>query len=161
VFLWFVGMAFLAAWLVFRDPSLDHRLIVVGALLPDAVDAPTGHAGVAHALATSALLLAVVVLATQGRRRLRRSLVALAIGTFLHLVLDGIWTNREVFLWPFAGLDLGDARLPSVARGWANVPLELAGLAVLVWAWRRFRLGEPERRRTFVRTGHLGRNLVR
>jgi membrane-bound metal-dependent hydrolase YbcI (DUF457 family) len=160
VFLWFVGMAFLASWLVFRDPSLDHRLIVVGALLPDLVDAPTGGAGVAHALVTSAVLLAVVVLATQGRRRLRRSLVALAIGTFLHLLLDGIWTDREVFLWPFAGLDLGDAPLPSVDRGWVNVPLEVAGLAMVVWAWQRFRLGEPERRRTFLRTGHLGRDLV-
>ena len=160
MFLWFVGMAFLASWLVFRDPALDHRLIVVGALLPDVIDAPTGRAGVAHSLFASAVLLAVVVLATRGRRHLRRSLVALAIGTFLHLLLDGIWTNRQVFLWPFAGTDLGDAQLPSVARGLANVPLELAGLAVLIWAWYRFRLGEPERRRTLLRTGHLGRDLV-
>jgi len=160
VFLWFVGMAFLASWLVFRDPALDHRLIVVGALLPDVVDGPTGRAGVAHSLLASAVLLCAVVLATQGRRRLRRSLVALAIGTFLHLVFDGIWADRDVFLWPFAGTDLGDADLPSVARGLANVPLELAGAAVVVWAWRRFRLGEPERRRTFLRTGHLGRDLV-
>jgi hypothetical protein len=160
VFLWFVGMAFLASWLVFRDPALDHRLIVVGALLPDVIDGPTGRAGVAHSLLASAVLLAVVVLATRGRRHLRRSLVALAIGTFLHLLLDGIWTNRQVFFWPFAGTDLGDAQLPSVARGLANVPLELAGLAVLVWAWHRFRLGEPERRRTLLRTGHLGRDLV-
>jgi LexA-binding, inner membrane-associated putative hydrolase len=160
VFLWFIGMAFLASWLVFRDPALDHRLIVVGALLPDVIDAPTGRAGVAHSLFASAVLLAVVVLATRGRRHLRRSLVALAIGTFLHLLLDGIWTNRQVFLWPFAGTDLGDAQLPSVARGLANVPLELAGLAVLIWAWYRFRLGEPERRRTLLRTGHLGRDLV-
>src|SRR5215208_3355598 len=107
-------MAFLASWLVFRDPSLDHRLIVVGSLLPDVVDAPTGRAGVGHSLLASAVLLAAVVLATRGRRRLRRSLVALAIGTFLHLVLDGIWTNRQVFLWPFAGTGLGDARLPSL-----------------------------------------------
>jgi membrane-bound metal-dependent hydrolase YbcI (DUF457 family) len=161
VFLWFVGMSFLASWLVFRDPALDHRLIVVGALLPDVVDGPTGRAWVAHSLLASAVVLGAVVLATQGRRRLRRSLVALAIGMFLHLVFDGIWANREVFLWPFAGTDLGDADLPSVARGVANVPLELAGLAVVVWAWRRFRLGEPERRRTFLRTGHLGRDLVR
>ena len=160
MFLWFIGMAFLASWLVFRDPALDHRLIVVGALLPDVIDAPTGRAGVAHSLFASAVLLAVVVLATRGRRHLRRSLVALAIGTFLHLLLDGIWTNRQVFLWPFAGTDLGDAQLPSVARGLANVPLELAGLAVLIWAWYRFRLGEPERRRTLLRTGHLGRDLV-
>jgi hypothetical protein len=160
VLLWFVGMSFLASWLVFRDPALDHRLVVVGALLPDLIDGPTGRAGVAHSLAASAVLLAAVVLGTRGRRSLRRSLVALAIGTFLHLFLDGIWTNRQVFLWPFAGTDLGDAQLPSVARGLADVPLELAGAAVLVWAWYRFRLAEPERRRTFLRTGHLGRDLV-
>ena len=158
--LWFVGMSFLATWLVFRDPSLDHRLVVGGALLPDVVDGPTGRAGVAHSLLASAVLLAAVVLATQGRRRLRRSLLALAIGTFLHLLLDGIWVDRRVFLWPFAGTDLGDVRLPSLARGLLDVPLELAGLAVVVWAWHRFRLGEPERRRAFLRTGHLGRDLV-
>ena len=158
--LWFVGMSFLASWLVFRDPSLDHRLIVGGALLPDLIDGPTGRAGVGHTLLAGAVLLGVVVLATRGRRRLRRTLVALPIGAFLHLFLDGIWANRQVFLWPFAGTDLGDAQLPSVARGLVDIPLELAGAAVLVWAWYRFRLGEPERRRTFLRTGHLGRDLV-
>jgi hypothetical protein len=160
VFLWFVGLSFLAVWLVFRDPALDHRLVVVGALLPDVVDGVTGRAGVAHSLAASAALLGVVMLATRGRRRLRRTLVALPIGTFLHLVLDGIWANRRVFWWPLAGWDLGDARLPSLARGLADVPLELAGLAVIVWAWRRFRLDDPERRRTFLRSGRLGRDLV-
>jgi hypothetical protein len=158
--LWFVGMSFLASWLVFRDPALDHRLIVVGALLPDLIDGPTGNVGVAHTLLASAVLLAVVVVATRGRRQLRRSLVALPIGTLLHLFLDGIWTNREVFLWPFAGTHLGDAELPSLARGLADIPLELAGAAALVWAWYRFRLSEPPRRRAFLRTGHLGRDLV-
>ena len=38
--------------------------------------------------------------------------------------------------------------------------LELAGLTILVWAHRRFRLGEPARRRHFLRTGRLGRDLV-
>jgi hypothetical protein len=65
-----------------------------------------------------------------------------------------------VFWWPLAGADLGDTELPSLARGLADVPLELAGAAVLVWAWRRFRLAEPDRRRTFLRTGRLGRDLV-
>ncbi len=160
MFLWFLGTAFLATWLVFRDPALDHRLILVGAILPDLLDGPTGHAGVAHSLFASAALLVVVVVATRGRRPLRRALVALPIGTFLHLVFDGIWASREVFWWPLAGTALGDAELPSIARGLADVPLELAGAAVLVWAWRRFRLAEPERRRTFLRTGRLGRDLV-
>jgi hypothetical protein len=160
VFLWFLGTAFLATWLVFRDPALDHRLVLVGAVLPDLLDGPTGHAGVAHSLLASAVLMVVVVVATRGRRSLRRALVALPIGTFLHLVFDGIWANRQVFWWPLAGADLGDTELPSLARGLADVPLELAGAAVLVWAWRRFRLAEPDRRRTFLRTGRLGRDLV-
>jgi hypothetical protein len=160
VFLWFVGLSFLAVWLVFRDPAFDHRLVVVGALLPDVVDGVTGHAGVAHSLLASAVLLGVVVVGTRGRRHLRRALVALPIGTALHLVLDGVWTTRRVFWWPLAGWDLGDHPLPSVSRGLADVPLELAGLAVLVWAWRRFRLDEPARRRTFLRSGRLGRDLV-
>jgi hypothetical protein len=160
VLLWFFGTAFLATWVVFRDPALDHRLVLVGAILPDVLDGPTGRAGVAHSLLFSAVLMVGVVLATRGRRRLRRALVALAIGVFLHLVFDGIWANRQVFWWPLAGTDLGDAELPSVARGLANVPLELAGAAVLVWAWHRFRLAEAERRRTFLRTGRLGRDLV-
>jgi hypothetical protein len=159
--LWYAATAFVTVWAVFKDPAIDYRLVMAGALVPDVVDVWTGGRWIGHTLVCSIVALGVVMLATRGRRLLRRRLLALPIGMFLHLVFDGIWTNREVFLWPFAGTDLGDADLPSVARGLANVPLELAGLAVVVWAWRRFRLGEPERRRTFLRTGHLGRDLVR
>jgi len=161
VLLWFVGMSFLAVWLVFRDPSLDVRLVAAGALLPDVVDLPLFlGAGVAHSVVCSAALLGGVVLATRGQRLRRRSWVALPIGTFLHLVLDGVWTARQVFWWPASGWGFGNAGLPSIERGLAVVPLELAGLAVLVWAWRRFRLDEPERRRLLLRTGRLGRDLV-
>jgi hypothetical protein len=160
VLLWFVGGSFLAVWLVFRDPAIDHRLVIAGALLPDVVDAPTGGASVGHTVLGSVVLLTVVMLATQGRRLLRRRLLALPIGTFLHLVLDGAWTDTELFWWPAFGLDLGDVALPSIERGLANIPLEVAGLAMVVWAWRRFQLGDPERRSYFLRTGRLGRDLV-
>jgi hypothetical protein len=160
VLLWFLGGSFLAVWLVFRDPAIDHRLVLVGAVLPDLVDTPTGGPWVAHTLLASVALLVGVMLATRGRRLLRRQLLALPIGTFLHLVLDGAWTDTETFWWPLLGTDLGAGALPSVARGMANLPLELAGLAVLVWAWRRFRLHERERREHFLATGRLGRDLV-
>lgn len=159
MFLWFAGMSFLAVWVVFKDPALDHRLVMAGALLPDVVDVWTGGRWFAHTVLASVGLLTVVMLGTQHRRLLRRRLLALPIGTFLHLVLDGMWTDQEVFWWPVAGSEFGEA-LPSVARGWVNVPLELLGAAALVWAWRRFRLGEPERRRLFLTTGRLGRDLV-
>lgn len=158
--LWFAGGSFLAVWLVFRDPAVDHRLVVAGAVLPDLVDLPSGGPWIAHTVLASVVLLLGIMLATKGRRLLRRQLLALPIGTFLHLVLDGAWTDTETFWWPAFGLDLGGGRLPSVERGALNVVLELAGLAILVWAWRRFRLREPARRRQLLRSGRLGRDLV-
>jgi hypothetical protein len=74
-------------------------------------------------------------------------------------VLDGAWADRDGFWWPFLGGHL-HGRLPSVERGWLDVPLELAGLAALVWAWHRFRLNEAERRERFVRSGRLSRDLA-
>jgi hypothetical protein len=161
VLLWFLGGAFVIVWLVFRDPAFDYRLLLIGVLAPDVVDALLGGAGLMHSLLFSVALLAGVMLATIGRRTLRRRLIALPIGTMLHVLLDGAFTDPEVFWWPFSGWTLaGDAPLPSAERGLWNVPLEIAGLAMLAWAWRRFGMSDAERRRLFVRTGHLDRALV-
>jgi hypothetical protein len=159
--LWFAGMSFVAVWAVFKEPAIDYRLVVAGALLPDAIDVWTGGRWVAHTMLFSVGLLTLVMLATRGRRLLRRQLLALPIGTFLHLVLDGMWADKQVFWWPVYGTSFGNRPLPSVERGWLDLPLELIGLFALVWAWRRFRLAEPERRRHFLTTGRLGRDLVR
>lgn len=158
--LWFAGLAVALVWLVFRDPALDYRLVVVGALAPDAVDAVLGGARLLHTLAFSAALLAGVMLATRGRRAARRRLLALPIGTFAHLVLDAMWTRTEGFWWPALGGAL-EGRLPSLDRPLpVLVVQELAGAAALWWCWRRFRLAEPERRRRLARTGRLGRDLL-
>ncbi len=154
MFLWFVGTAIVAVWFVFRDPRFDYRLLVVGSVLP-LLDALFGGARVMHTLVFSLALLLVVMLLTVGRRRARRLWLGLAIGTLLHLVFDGAWTNTDVFWWPFGGWSFENARLPEAARGWWNVPLELAGLAILVWVWRTARLADPARRRAVVRTGGL------
>ena len=158
--LWFAGMAIVAVWIVFKDPAIDLRLVIAGALLPDVIDVWTGHRWIAHTVVASVALLTLVMLGTRGRRRLRRQLLALPIGTFLHLVLDGMWTDRHVFWWPFFGSGFGDRRIPSLSRGAADIPLEIIGAVALAWAWRRFRLFERERRRTFLRTGRIGRDLV-
>jgi hypothetical protein len=160
VILWFAGTSFLAVWLVFRDPAIDHRLVMVGALVPDVVDGVTGGPWVLHSVFASVVLLGAVMGATVGRRLLRRQLIALPIGTFLHLVFDGAWADTDTFWWPFSG-GFGGGSLPSVDRGAVDALLEVIGLAILVWAYRRFRLYEPDRRRTFLTTGRLGRDLVR
>jgi hypothetical protein len=155
VFFWFLGGSLLVVWTVFHDPGFDYRLVMVGSLLPDVVDAPFGGARVAHAVVASVVLLVVVMLATIGRRSLRRHLLALPIGTFIHLVLDGMFTDTNLFWWPFSGGHLAGARLPSVARGRWDVLFELAGLVILGWAWRRFGMAERQRRVRFWRTGRL------
>ncbi|HEV2811561.1 MAG TPA: metal-dependent hydrolase [Acidimicrobiales bacterium] len=163
--LWFAGMSVAAVWVVFRDPAIDLRLVIAGALLPDVVDGFLALAGVvgpwpAHTLLANAGFLMVVMVATRGRRQLRRRLLALPIGGLLHLALDGAWADTVGFWWPAFGTDVPAEALPSIERGATNVVLELAGLIALVWAWSRFRLGEPARRAAFLRTGRVGRDLV-
>ena len=153
--LWFWGTAFLTVWVVFHDPRIDYRFLFVGAILPDIIDAPFGGARVAHSLTFAVTVLVVVMLATIGRRSLRRRLLFIPIGMLLHLVFDGVFTDARVFWWPFSGITLPDARLPSVARGPLDVVLELIGFAILAWGWRRFGLSDPTRRRLFWRTGTL------
>lgn len=158
--LWFAGGSFLAVWLVFRDPAIDHRLVMAGAVVPDLIDVWTGGPWLGHTVLANVVLLCGIMLATTGRRLLRRQLLAVPIGTFLHLVLDGAWTDAATFWWPVFGSGLGDGGVPSVERGLWNLPLELVGLGILVWAYGRFRLDEAPRRAHFVTTGRLGRDLV-
>lgn len=152
--LWFVGTAVLTVWYVFRDPRFDYRLLVVGALLPE-LDGVTGGMWLLHTLVFSVGLLVLVMLATSGRKPIRRLLLGLPIGTMLHLVFDGAWATTEVFWWPFGGTDFGGADLPSVQRGLLNVLLEAGGVALVVWIWRRSGLSDPARRRQFRTTGQL------
>jgi len=140
VLLWFAGMAYLIVWSVFRDPRIDYRLVMAGALLPDVVDGPLGGPRYAHTLVVSVAALVVVMLVTRGpsRRALRRRALAVPIGMFCHLVLDGIWARTAVFWWPFLGDGLHDRGLPSFDRPVVLlVAMELAGAAALVWSHRQ------------------------
>ena len=155
MFLWFVGLSVVLVWLVFQSPALDVRMVAAGAVLPWA-DAVTGGAWLAHTLLGSVALLAVVMVATRGRRLLRRRLLGLPIGTFLHLVLDGVWTDAELLWWPFLGGDPFAGDLPELARsGAVMLVLEGAGVAALAWLWRAFDLGDADRRRALGRAGRL------
>lgn len=145
----------LLVWLVFRDPALDHRLVVLGALLPDAVDAPFGGARISHTLAFSAAALMSVMVVTRSRRHARRRWLALPIGLLVHLLLDGMWTRTHTFWWPAFGWSLS-GRLPSLDHGPIVLSVEeLLGAGALGWCALRFGLGDRARRRAFLRTGRV------
>ena len=154
VLFWFVGTAILTIWWVFRDPLFDYRLLVIGSIAPPAVDVWFGGARVLHSLAFSVGSLAVVMIATVGRPALRRTLLGFPLGTLLHLVYTGAWTDTATFWWPFTG-GFDDAPMPIAARGWWNVPLEIAGLTMVAWIVRAAGLADPARRRHAWRTGQL------
>jgi hypothetical protein len=155
VLLWFVGTSVLAVWSVFRDPRFDYRFLIAGVLLPDAIDGIWGGARGFHSVTMSVGVLFVVMLTTIGRRLWRKRLLAIPIGMFVHLIVDGAFDDTKVFWWPVTGLSFADSRLPVVERGMFNIVLEIAGLLLCAYAVHRFGLRDPQRRRTFLREGWL------
>ena len=166
------GTLFLFRW-IFRDPKVDVRFLLAGAVIPDVVDLVLGTVVFAdtfgrgelwtHGLLAPSVVVIGVLLATRRGRR-RRAWMAFAVGMFFHLLLDGMWTDTKVFLWPFAGADLATggsggywsaAVDRAVSDPWRWVR-EAIGLAYLAWVWVAEGLGESERRRALIRTGRLG-----
>jgi hypothetical protein len=144
--LWHVaGSIFLFRW-IFRDPRVDLRLLILGAVLPDLVDLAGGvflgqpqrqrwgHALVVPAAAT------VLILVTNRRGRRRRQLMTVVVAWLFHLVLDGVWLREQTFLWPFFGTEFapwppGTAWSRALSDPWRFVK-EAAGILYLVVLWR-------------------------
>jgi len=155
MFLWFVGTAILSVWFVFRDDRFDYRLLIVGSILPDAIDIFTGGAWAMHSVLASIAALAIVMIATAGRKPSRRRLLALPIGMFMHLIFDGAFSSARLFWWPLAGFSFDDAKLPSATRMGPNILFEIIGVVILFWAWRQFGLSSQTARQNFMSTGQL------
>ncbi len=167
---WHLGASlFLFRW-IFRDPKVDVRFLLAGALLPDLIDLPlgtlvlsetlsTGEAWAHTLLAPSVVAVAVLVATRRGRRR--RAWMALVVGMFFHLLLDFMWLEKEVFLWPlFGSIPSGPspywegALARAMADPWRWVR-EAAGVAYLAAVWMRAGLSDPVRRRRVLQDGRL------
>ncbi len=157
----------------FADFRVDYRLLLVGALLPDLIDKPLslvlGFAGrnVAHTLLfTLTLTFFFLVLRSRPTLRSRKALwvallLAFAIGSGTHLLLDRMWALPEILLWPFLGLafPLDPFDLLSLLEGYQDPYVligDVVGAAVLgtvAWRHRLYRWGNFLR---FLRRGRLG-----
>jgi len=78
-------------------------------------------------------VLTAVMLLTIGKKVVRKNLLALTIGLFLHLVFDGAFLNTKMFWWPLTGLSLHGYEIPLVERGLLNIPFEIVGVALIFW----------------------------
>lgn len=158
MFFWFVGLSFAIVVMIFDSPMLDYRLVMVGSVLPW-LDFIWGPPFVMHSVFFPVLVMSAVMVLGWGRRLVQRRWLGLAIGLFLHLVLGATWNDATLFWWPALGVDVGDLR-PPVAPTALAVVLEVVGLFVLVWLTRRLGLGDADRRRRFIATGHIDRAML-
>ncbi|MCJ2531492.1 MAG: metal-dependent hydrolase [Candidatus Thermoplasmatota archaeon] len=152
---------------------VDYRVLLAGALVPDLIDKPlslilgVGGRAVAHTLLFAlALSLSFLLLRSQAvspRRQIFWTTIplALAIGTWTHLILDRMWMQPEILFWPFLGfafpLDIFDPfnflegyRDPYVLIG--DILGALA-LGYLGWRHRIYRVANFFR---LLRKGRLG-----
>lgn len=169
--LWHLGMTTFVGRYVFRDPGMDLRWLALGALLPDIVDKPIGsiiwndvfhnHRVYAHTLVLPVLALAGIMIVTRRGSASRKAAIAVVLGWFIHLILDGVWASPEAFLWPFFGFDfprVAGSEFGTLVENMLGNPLvwvgEAAGAAYLFYLWRSH-LSEAGAVRRFLRDGRI------
>lgn len=167
--LWHLGTAAAIVYVTLGRRRVDYRFVLVGAVLPDAVDAilrPLIADGsidrtIGHALVAPVVLAVIVIVAMRGEARL--AAFGLAVGWLLHLVTDGMWAAPRTFFWPAFGGAFDDQVHEPYSWDVVTQPLEhattwlkeLFGAASLAWFWVAFRMGEDQRLQMFLRDGRL------
>jgi len=165
-----LGAATLIADAVNRKPSwfaslsryLDIRWLLVGSLLPDIIDKPVGQYFFRDTFNNGRIfshtLLFCIVISAVGivlyKKQGRTWLLALALGTLTHLILDEMWQVPQTLFWPLVGFSFPREEL----AGWAGniwnalfsnpqvyIP-EILGLLILlvlvIYLIKRRRLGD-------------------
>ncbi len=156
-----LGLAWLLAW---KSPvRVDYRLVLLGAILPDLIDKPLGIAlGLETRIWAHTFLFLFVLLALSlgpGLRTFR----FVGFGVATHLLLDQMWRQPDIVLYPAYGWMFPGA--PFDAGFWWDVILhdpyvqagEVLGLIILVtFAWAHG-LRSWTSLREFLRHGTLPR----
>jgi len=167
---WHAGATVAFTRYAFRDPAMDLRFLVLGAILADLIDTPIGFIFwssfenvrlVAHSLLFAATAMVVVLLLTR-RGRPRKRWMPVAVGMLLHLVFDAMWREPETLWWPFLGWDFtstGFATVSEYLGGLFTNPAmwlgEVAGLAYLAFLGYRSKLTDREARDVLIKTGRV------
>jgi inner membrane protein len=140
-----LGIGLGLAWLLAGTSRgrIDYRLILLGAILPDLIDKPLGAAlGLdtriwGHTFLFLFAVLALSLVPTMQALRL------VGFGVATHLLLDGIWVQPAVALYPVDGWWFPPTEFHP--EGWIDVLLHnplvqfgeiIGALILLAFAWR-------------------------
>lgn len=123
---------------------IDPRYLAIGALLPDLIDKPLGRVLFASILANGRIIghtmlfflfLALIGIYLYKKNKDYRG-IALASGSFLHLLEDEMWSQSLTLFWPLFGLNF------------PRDSMDYTGLEYLLIMFRRS--FEPEFSQTFI-----------
>lgn len=161
----------LTSWFVRLGQRWDIRILLVGSLLPDIIDKPLGQVVFRESLSSGRIffhtLLFTILMALGGfflRYRTGKTwLLVLSLGTFAHLILDGMWRQGSLptLLWPLYGLEFPKAEVTDwVGNIWYGllhnpavyIPEIIGGIVIILFIWVLVRNGKLI---DFVRHGRL------
>jgi hypothetical protein len=156
-----LGLAWTASRATRQD--VDYRLVLLGSILPDLVDKPLGLAlNLESRLWAHTLVFLGTVLAMSAIPRVRR-LVFLGIGVATHLLLDRMWENPFVAVWPALGLGFpvdGGVDLWGILEVLWKDPIvlggEIVGLVVIVLFARAHGIRSWSSLKAFLANGRAG-----
>ncbi len=160
-----LGIGLGLAWVVsYRNRSaVDFRLVLLGSILPDLIDKPLGAVLHLEARLWAHSLLFLGILAALSLWPALRRMRWTAFGDAVHLLVDLIWEQPMVALWPLLGIAFpaGEQSFENYFQILLTDPYvqfgEIAGGAILIATAWRYRLYRWENLRRFLRDGRLVR----
>ena len=154
-------------WFAFLARRADIRLLLLGSLLPDVIDKPIGQLMFRETFSNGRIfshtLLFFILVTIIGtylfHARGKTWLLAIAVGTFTHLVFDQVWNIPKTLFWPLYGFAFEKINL----TGWTGgifdallhnpevyVPEIMGGGILFLFAWTLVR---RRRVKIFIRKG--------
>jgi inner membrane protein len=148
------------------DP-IDYRMVLLGSFLPDIIDKPVfllagknaslSGRDYAHTLLFNLVLLIGGLVLIRYRKS---GLLVISISSFTHLILDQIWNNPVILLWPLFGPLVKGERAGWLSGIWYGlfsspdvyIP-EIIGLAILLLF--AYRLVKGKKVISFIRGGAI------
>jgi len=137
------------SWWDYLGRHMDIRLLLVGSLLPDIIDKPVGIYLFPQTFGDGRIfshtLLFFLVIALAGLflfwKKHQTWMLALAAGTFMHLVLDEMWLAPHVLFWPLFGFAFERGDIAGWLTGIFNAMFsrpsvyipEIIGFIIVLW----------------------------